>query len=161
MGHLGAFLGREAARFIGEQPGDRPRYRYRGRFRKAGPLRFLSHLDLSRLLLTLQGDGDYEGARELTETMGVIGDQLQADLDRLTRAGIPVSNQCVLLKGVNDSADGHDTLAGHRELDLDVGSQTGEVDGLRCCQSHRSWSRRRRDRNGRDGGLGMYSLQKL
>jgi hypothetical protein len=46
--------------------------------------------ELSRLLLTLQGDGDYEGARELTETMGVIGDQLQADLDRLTRAGIPV-----------------------------------------------------------------------
>jgi hypothetical protein len=46
--------------------------------------------ELSRLLLTLQGDGDYEGARELAETMGVIGEQLQADLDRLTRAGIPV-----------------------------------------------------------------------
>jgi Peptidase family M49 len=46
--------------------------------------------DLSRLLLTLQGDGDYEGARKLTEEKGVIGGQLQADLDRLTRAGIPV-----------------------------------------------------------------------
>jgi hypothetical protein len=46
--------------------------------------------ELSRLLLTLQGDGDYQGARELTETRGVIGAQLQADLDRLTRAGIPV-----------------------------------------------------------------------
>jgi Peptidase family M49 len=46
--------------------------------------------DLSRLLLTLQGDGDYEGARRLTEEQGVIGSQLQADLDRLTRAGIPV-----------------------------------------------------------------------
>ncbi len=46
--------------------------------------------DLSRLLLTLQGDGDYEGAAELTNTKGVIGDQLQADLDRLTRANIPV-----------------------------------------------------------------------
>ncbi len=46
--------------------------------------------ELSRLLLTLQGDGDYDGAVELTETMGVIGEQLQADLDRLTRAGIPV-----------------------------------------------------------------------
>jgi hypothetical protein len=45
---------------------------------------------LSRLLLTLQGDGDYEGALELTNTKGVIGDQLQADLDRLTRANIPV-----------------------------------------------------------------------
>ena len=46
--------------------------------------------ELSRLLLTLQGDGDYEGALELTNTRGVIGDQLQADLDRLTRASIPV-----------------------------------------------------------------------
>jgi hypothetical protein len=45
---------------------------------------------LSRLLLTLQGDGDYEGASELTSTKGVISGQLQADLDRLTRASIPV-----------------------------------------------------------------------
>jgi hypothetical protein len=46
--------------------------------------------ELSRLLLTLQGDGDYAGASELTAGKGVIGEQLQADLDRLTRAGIPV-----------------------------------------------------------------------
>ena len=46
--------------------------------------------ELSRLLLTLQGDGDYDGARKLTESKGIIGEQLQADLDRLTRAGIPV-----------------------------------------------------------------------
>ncbi len=46
--------------------------------------------DLSRLLLTLQGDGDYDGAAELTNSKGVIGDQLQADLDRLTQANIPV-----------------------------------------------------------------------
>ena len=45
---------------------------------------------LSNLLLTLQGDGDYEGARELTETKGIISSQLQADLDRLTNADIPV-----------------------------------------------------------------------
>ena len=45
---------------------------------------------LSRLLLTLQGDGDYEGAKELTETKGIITPQLQADLDRLTNASIPV-----------------------------------------------------------------------
>jgi hypothetical protein len=45
---------------------------------------------LSRLLLTLQGDGDYEGALELINTKGIIGDQLQADLDRLTHANIPV-----------------------------------------------------------------------
>ncbi len=46
--------------------------------------------NLSRLLLTLQGDGDYDGAKELTDTKGVITSQLQADLDRLTTAGIPV-----------------------------------------------------------------------
>ncbi|MDH3748545.1 MAG: Zn-dependent hydrolase [Gammaproteobacteria bacterium] len=46
--------------------------------------------ELSRLLLTLQGDGDYEGALELMNTKGVIGAQLQADLDRLTEANIPV-----------------------------------------------------------------------
>jgi len=46
--------------------------------------------ELSRLLLTLQGDGDYDGAVELTNTKGVITPQLQADLDRLTEANIPV-----------------------------------------------------------------------
>lgn len=46
--------------------------------------------DLSRLLLTLQGDGDYDGALELTTSKGVIGTQLQSDLDRLTDANIPV-----------------------------------------------------------------------
>ena len=46
--------------------------------------------NLSRLLLTLQGDGDYEGAMELTESKGIITPGLQADLDRLTQASIPV-----------------------------------------------------------------------
>jgi len=46
--------------------------------------------DLSRLLLTLQGDGDYEGAQELTKSRGVIESDLQGDLDRLTAADIPV-----------------------------------------------------------------------
>jgi hypothetical protein len=46
--------------------------------------------DLSRLLLTLQGDGDYEETVKLTESRGVIKAQLQADLDRLTDANIPV-----------------------------------------------------------------------
>ena len=45
---------------------------------------------LSRLLLTLQGDGDYDGAKALTESKGVITPNLQADLDRLTEANIPV-----------------------------------------------------------------------
>ena len=45
---------------------------------------------LSELLLTLQGNGDYEGASELTATKGVISEALQNDLDRLTHANIPV-----------------------------------------------------------------------
>jgi hypothetical protein len=46
--------------------------------------------DLSRLLLTLQGDGDYEAAVKLAESRGIIEPQLQGDLDRLTEANIPV-----------------------------------------------------------------------
>jgi hypothetical protein len=45
---------------------------------------------LSKLLLTLQGDGDYEGALKLTDEKGVIGTQLQSDLNRLTNSDIPV-----------------------------------------------------------------------
>lgn len=46
--------------------------------------------DLSSLLLQLQGEGDYAGAAELVDEKGVIGPQLQAELDRLTEEGIPV-----------------------------------------------------------------------
>ena len=46
--------------------------------------------ELSRLLLTLQGDGDYDGVAELIRSKGSIGAELQADLDRLTQADIPV-----------------------------------------------------------------------
>jgi len=45
---------------------------------------------LSEVLLTLQGNGDYNGASELLATKGVISKELQADLDRLTNANIPV-----------------------------------------------------------------------
>ena len=45
---------------------------------------------LSRKLLILQGDGDYAGVAELTNEKGVINAQLQADLDRLASANIPV-----------------------------------------------------------------------
>lgn len=55
---------------------------------------------LSNLLLTLQGDGDYEGARELTDKKGIISSQLQADLDRLTNAEIPVD--IVFSQGVSE-----------------------------------------------------------
>ena len=46
--------------------------------------------DLSRLILTIQGDGDYEGAARLLEEQGLVSAALQADLDRLNAAGIPV-----------------------------------------------------------------------
>ncbi len=45
---------------------------------------------LSEVILTLQGDGNYEDAGEILSEQGVIFDQLQGDLDRLTEAGIPV-----------------------------------------------------------------------
>ena len=45
---------------------------------------------LSALLLTIQGDGDYERATGLLVSHGVIGPELQVDLDRLTNANIPV-----------------------------------------------------------------------
>ncbi len=46
--------------------------------------------ELSRLLLTIQGDGDYAGAVALGKERGVIKAALQSDLDRLTEASIPV-----------------------------------------------------------------------
>jgi hypothetical protein len=45
---------------------------------------------LSKLLLTLQGNGDYEGATRLMAEKGIVSKELQADLDRLTKANIPV-----------------------------------------------------------------------
>ena len=45
---------------------------------------------LSAKLLTVQGDGDYATAKQMTDTMGVIGPELAADLKRLDAAKIPV-----------------------------------------------------------------------
>jgi hypothetical protein len=45
---------------------------------------------LSTLILTLQGDGDYEGVGKLFTESGVIKKQLTDDLSRLTKANIPV-----------------------------------------------------------------------
>ncbi len=45
---------------------------------------------LSELILTLQGDGDYNGVAELVETMGVIKPLLASDLAKLEAANIPV-----------------------------------------------------------------------
>lgn len=47
-------------------------------------------IDLSALILRLQGDGDLEGVQQLMAAMGNIGEELRSDLDRLSRADIPV-----------------------------------------------------------------------
>ncbi len=45
---------------------------------------------LSKLILTLQGDGDYEQVTKLVKDKGIISEVLTADLERLTAAKIPV-----------------------------------------------------------------------
>ena len=45
---------------------------------------------LSELILTLQGNGDYNGVAELVADKGIIKPQLEADLARLKAASIPV-----------------------------------------------------------------------
>lgn len=61
-----------------------------GKYR-VNPARFSQATrDLSSLLLQLQGDGNYAGAAQLVKEKGVIGGQLQAELDRLRDKGIPV-----------------------------------------------------------------------
>jgi hypothetical protein len=44
---------------------------------------------LSEKILTLQGDGDYDGVATLFAEMGKVGPDLQHDLDRVSEAGIP------------------------------------------------------------------------
>ncbi|MGB3851390.1 MAG: Zn-dependent hydrolase [Tunicatimonas sp.] len=46
--------------------------------------------NLSRDILTLQGDGNYEGVAQLVSTRGVIDGPLQQDLNRLDAQNIPV-----------------------------------------------------------------------
>jgi hypothetical protein len=46
--------------------------------------------ELSKEILTIQGDGDYEKAKNMIKTMGVIKPDLATDLDRINNAGIPV-----------------------------------------------------------------------
>lgn len=45
---------------------------------------------LSEMILTLQGDGDYDGVDLLVKEKGVISPMLQNDLDRLSEKSIPV-----------------------------------------------------------------------
>ena len=46
--------------------------------------------ELSRKILTLQGDGDKAAVADFVATYGKVDSALQADLDRLSAAGIPV-----------------------------------------------------------------------
>ncbi|MEQ8881062.1 MAG: Zn-dependent hydrolase, partial [Cyclobacteriaceae bacterium] len=45
---------------------------------------------LSEKILTLQGDGDYDGTDLMVKEKGVISPMLQKDLDRLSEKNIPV-----------------------------------------------------------------------
>ena len=45
---------------------------------------------LAATLLTIQGDGDYDDAKRMTDKLGVIEPELAADLERLQDAGIPI-----------------------------------------------------------------------
>ena len=61
-----------------------------GRYR-VDPVRMRQGADsLSRLILTMQGDGDYEAVGRFNERFGTIGPVLRADLDRLQTKAIPV-----------------------------------------------------------------------
>ncbi len=46
-------------------------------------------VDLSKEILVIQGDGDYEKAKKMVEEMGYIQPQLKSDLDKIGEAGIP------------------------------------------------------------------------
>ncbi len=45
---------------------------------------------LAALTLKIQGDGNYQAAKEMLDGMGFIKEELQADLDRINKSNIPV-----------------------------------------------------------------------
>ncbi|BDX36706.1 hypothetical protein CYCD_00610 [Tenuifilaceae bacterium CYCD] len=50
---------------------------------------------LAKDILTLQGNGDYEGTKKLFAEKGFIGEELQRDLDRVSEANIPRDIRCI------------------------------------------------------------------
>ncbi len=46
--------------------------------------------DLTQMILRIQGDGDYEAAKTMIIERGIIGPDLESDLDMIDAAGIPV-----------------------------------------------------------------------
>lgn len=60
--------------------------------------------DLSNVILTLQGNGDYKGVAQLVAEKGKITPELQKDLDKLSKANIPVDvifNQGIKVLGLH------------------------------------------------------------
>jgi hypothetical protein len=58
---------------------------------RVDPVRMRQAMDaLSAQILRFQGDGDYAGVQAFMERYGRVDAELQADLDRLATAGIPV-----------------------------------------------------------------------
>ncbi|MEA3477923.1 MAG: Zn-dependent hydrolase [Bacteroidota bacterium] len=55
-------------------------------------------VSLMQRILTVQGNGDYEAAKEWVQSQAMVQPQLQADLDRLNESGIPVD--IVFEKGI-------------------------------------------------------------
>jgi hypothetical protein len=49
----------------------------------------LAIAELSDQILQLQGNGDYDAARNFADTMGFVGEILKADLERVNQRGIP------------------------------------------------------------------------
>jgi len=73
-----------------EQAGAFSRDEATGTYRVNQPAFEQAVQDLSARLLTLQGDGDYAAVDAFVAEMGNVGATLQADLDRLAAAAIPV-----------------------------------------------------------------------
>ncbi|MDA3894203.1 MAG: Zn-dependent hydrolase [Salinivirgaceae bacterium] len=58
---------------------------------------------LAAEIITIQGNGDYDMAKSMTDNLGIIKPELQADLDRIGKAGIPrdiVFNQGLSVLGL-------------------------------------------------------------
>lgn len=47
-------------------------------------------IELTQLILKIQGDGDYDAAKDLVKQKGSINADLQKDLDKIDAAGIPI-----------------------------------------------------------------------
>ena len=60
-----------------------------GQYRINIPELKVAATELTNKILKLQGDGDYQGARQFMDEMGFVGPVLKADLQRVERAGIP------------------------------------------------------------------------